>query len=60
MTCRSACTRWPSQRAGAESLFDPAALPAVPTGLDDSSETVMVETLDDGRRVVSITIWVER
>jgi hypothetical protein len=47
------------ERAGAESFFDPTALPSVRSGLDDASETVMVETLDDGRKVVSFITWAD-
>ncbi len=47
-----------NERAGSESFFDPTALPSVPSGLD-SSETVMVETLDDGRKVVSFITWAD-
>jgi hypothetical protein len=47
-----------NERAGSESFFDPTALPSVPSGLD-AGETVMVETLDDGRRVVSFITWAD-
>jgi hypothetical protein len=46
------------KRAGTEGFFDPTALPAVPSG-SDASETVMVETLDDGRKVVTYITWAE-
>lgn len=47
-----------NERAGSESFFDPTALPSVPSGLD-SDETMMVETLDDGRKVVSFITWAD-
>ena len=47
-----------NERAGSEGFFDPTSLPAVPSG-SDASETVMVETLDDGRTVVSFITWAE-
>jgi hypothetical protein len=47
-----------NERAGSESFFDPTSLPSVPSGLD-ADETVMVETLDDGRKVVSFITWAD-
>lgn len=47
-----------NERAGSEGFFDPTSLPAVSSG-PDTSETVMVETLDDGRTVVSFITWAE-
>lgn len=46
------------KRAETEGFFDPASLPSVPSG-SDPSETVMVETLDDGRKVVTYITWAE-
>jgi hypothetical protein len=48
-----------NERAGSESFFDPTSLPSVPSGLD-AGETVMVETLDDGRKVVSFITWADK
>ncbi|MGH8009413.1 MAG: hypothetical protein ACREQ3_20675, partial [Candidatus Binatia bacterium] len=45
-------------RAGSESFFDPTSLPSVPSGLDET-ETVTVERLDDGRKVVSFITWAQ-
>jgi hypothetical protein len=45
-----------NERTGSESFFDPTSLPAVPSGLD-ADETVMVETLDDGRTVMTFITW---
>ena len=47
-----------SEGARSESVFDPAALPAVPAG-SDADETVLVETLDDGRTVVTFITWAD-
>ncbi len=47
-----------SDRAGTESFFDPTSLPAVPSGAD-ADETVLVETLDDGRTVVTFITWAD-
>jgi hypothetical protein len=49
-----------AQRAGisSQSFFDPTSLPSVPSGLD-ADETVMVETLEDGRTVVSFITWAD-
>lgn len=47
-----------SGRAGTESFFDPTSLPAVPSGAD-ADETVLVETLDDGRTVVTFITWAD-
>ena len=41
---------------GAEGFFSPTSLPSVPSGLE-GDETVFVETLDDGRPVVTFIIW---
>ena len=46
------------ERAGSESFFDPMALPAVPSG-SDADETVTVETLEDGRTVVTFITWAD-
>ena len=39
-----------------EGFFDPASLPARPSGRD-TTETVTVQTLDDGREVVTFITW---
>lgn len=44
--------------ARANGFFDPTALPSVPSGLV-SDETVTIETLDDGRKVVSFITWAD-
>ena len=47
-----------NEGARAEGFFDPTALPAVPSG-SDADETVMVETLDDGRTVMTFITWAD-
>jgi hypothetical protein len=47
-----------SQRTQSEGFFAPTSLPAVPSGLD-SDETVTIQTLDDGSRVVTFITWAE-
>lgn len=47
-----------NEGARSESFFDPTSLPAVPSGAD-SNETVTVETLDDGRTVVTFITWAD-
>jgi len=44
------------QRAGSESFFAPTELPMVPSGLT-GSDTVIVQTLDDGQTVVTFITW---
>ena len=46
------------QRAQSEGFFAPTSLPTVPSELD-SDETVTVETLEDGSRVVTFITWAE-
>lgn len=46
------------ERTGQESFFDPTSLPAVPSGLD-SEETVIVQTLDSGEKVVTFITWAD-
>ena len=47
-----------SNRTTSQSFFDPTSLPAVPSGLD-SSETEIVQTLDDGGTLVTFITWAE-
>lgn len=47
------------ERARSEIFFDPTSLPAAPGGRVES-ETVTVERLDDGRKVVSFITWAEK
>ena len=54
---RSNRNRTQSQ-AESEGFFSPTALPAVPSGLI-GSETMTVETTDDGRKVVTLITWAE-
>ena len=44
------------RRASSEGFFAPTSLPSVPSGLT-APETVTVQTLDDGRKVVSFITW---
>jgi hypothetical protein len=44
------------ERAESQGFFAPTSLPSVPSGLQ-GDETVTVETLDDGRTVVTFIIW---
>jgi hypothetical protein len=46
------------ERTGQESFFDPISLPAVPSGLD-SDETVIVQSLDTGEKVVTFITWAD-
>ena len=46
------------QRTAAESFFEPTSLPAVPSGLD-SSETEIVQALDNGGTMVTFITWAE-
>ena len=46
------------ERVDQQSFFDPIALPAVPSGLD-SDETVIVQTLDNGEKIVSFITWAD-
>jgi hypothetical protein len=45
-------------RAASEGFFSPTSLPAVPSGLT-GSETMTVESTDDGRKVVTLITWAE-
>lgn len=45
-----------ASRAASESFFDPTSLPSAPSGLT-GSETVTVESSDDGRKVVTFITW---
>jgi hypothetical protein len=47
------------ERARSESFFDPTSLPSVPSGLDET-ETIVVERLDDGSKVVSFITWAQQ
>ena len=46
-------------RAVSDDFFAPTSLPSVPGGLS-GSHTQIVETLDNGRKVVSYITWAER
>ena len=46
-------------RAESEGFFSPTSLPAVPSGLT-GSETMTVESTEDGRKVVSLITWAEK
>jgi len=41
-----------------ETFFDPTSLPSVPSGLE-SDETEIVQTLDDGSKVVTFITWAD-
>lgn len=45
-------------RASSAGFFDPTALPSVPSGLV-GDETVTIESLDDGRTIVSFITWAD-
>jgi len=45
-------------RAQSEGFFSPTSLPSVPSGLT-GSETMTVESTDDGRKVVTFITWAE-
>jgi hypothetical protein len=45
-------------RAESESFFDPTSLPSVPSGLDEG-DTVTVQNLDDGSKVVTFITWAD-
>ena len=46
------------RRAEADSFFSATSLPSVPSGLV-GSETVTIETLDDGRKLMTFITWAE-
>jgi len=45
-------------RAESEGFFDPTSLPAVPSGLQ-GDETVTVQSMDDGTKVVTFITWAD-
>jgi predicted Zn-dependent protease len=45
-------------RSESEGFFDPTSLPSVPSGLDEG-DTVTVQNLDDGRKVVTFITWAD-
>jgi hypothetical protein len=45
-------------RASAQSFFDPASLPSVPSGLT-ADETVTIQTLADGQKVMTFITWAD-
>jgi hypothetical protein len=56
---KSSRQRDPTRSTGqSEGFFSPTSLPAAPSGLE-GSETMTVETTDDGRKVVTFITWAE-